>query len=144
MSTRPRISFDSRGWCNACQWMEEKKSINWVARQQELNDLLNKYRSKSGSFDCMVPVSGGKDGSYVAYILKNKYQMNPLTITVRPALELEIGNQNLKNFIRSGFNHVHISTNQHVLDRLNKYGFIEKEFPSLERDINIFYHCQAN
>ena len=129
MSTRPRISFDSRGWCNACQWMEEKKSINWVARQQELNDLLNKYRSKSGSFDCMVPVSGGKDGSYVAYILKNKYQMNPLTITVRPALELEIGNQNLKNFIRSGFNHVHISTNQHVLDRLNKYGFIEKGFP---------------
>ena len=129
MSTRPRISFDSRGWCNACQWMEEKKSMNWLVRQQELNELLNQSRSKSGNFDCMVPVSGGKDGSYVAYTLKNKYKMNPLSITVRPALELEMGNQNLRNFIRSGFNHLHISTNQQVLDRLNKYGLIEKGFP---------------
>ena len=25
MSTRPRITFDDRGYCNACQWLEEKK-----------------------------------------------------------------------------------------------------------------------
>ena len=129
MSTRPRISFDERGWCNACQWMEEKKSLNWDARQKELEGLLNKYRSTTAGFDCIVPVSGGKDGSYVAYTLKNKYKMNPLAVTVRPALELEIGNKNLRHFIHSGFTHFHVSTNRKVLDRLNKYGFIEKGFP---------------
>lgn len=129
MCTRPRISFDEKGWCNACQWMDEKKKMDWNSRQAELEQLFNKYRSTNGGFDCLVPVSGGKDGSYVAYTLKHKYKMNPLAITVRPALELEIGNKNLINFINSGFNHIHVSTNKIVLDKLNKYGFIEKGFP---------------
>ena len=129
MSTRPRITFDERGWCNACQWMEEKKKLDWSLRQIELENLLNKHRSTQGKFDCIVPVSGGKDGSYVAYTLKNKYRMNPLTVTVRPALALTIGESNLQRFIQSGFNHIHVSTNPDVLDRLNKYGFIEKGFP---------------
>ena len=129
MSTRPRISFDKKGRCNACQWMEKKKKMDWSKRQKELKNLLNKYRSSNGGFDCIVPVSGGKDGSYIAYTLKHKYKMNPLTITVRPALALELGEQNLSGFIQSGYNHIHISTNNKVLDRLNKYGFIEKGFP---------------
>jgi N-acetyl sugar amidotransferase len=74
-------------------------------------------------------VSGGKDGSYVAYTLKHKYGLNPLTVTVRPALALDIGDQNLFNFIQSGYDHVHVSPNSKVMDRLNKYGFIEKGFP---------------
>lgn len=129
MSTRPRITFDDRGWCNACQWMEEKKTMDWSQRKEELNSLLDKYRCTNGNFDCIVPVSGGKDGSYVAYTLKHKYGMNPLCVTVRPALALKVGEQNLYNFIHSGFNHIHISCNPKVLDRLNKYGFIEKGFP---------------
>jgi len=129
MSTRPRISFDERGWCNACQWMEEKQSIDWSIRQNQLNELIFKYKSKARNFDCLVPVSGGKDGSYVAYMLKHKYGMNPLAVTVRPALSLPIGDQNLFNFIQSGYNHIHITVNPNVLDRLNKYGFIEKGFP---------------
>ncbi len=129
MSTRPRITFDEKGWCNACQWMEEKKSIDWEPRQKELIDLLKKNRSTNGNFDCIVPVSGGKDGSYVSYMLKHKYGMNPLAVTVRPALSLEIGDKNLYNFISSGYNHIHLSPNPKVMARLNKYGFIEKGFP---------------
>jgi N-acetyl sugar amidotransferase len=129
MSTRPRITFDERGWCNACQWMEEKKTLDWSKRQMELDNLIKKYKSTSGNFDCIVPVSGGKDGSYVAYQLKHKYGMTPLCVTVRPALSLEIGDKNLLNFIYSGYDHVHITPNPKVLDRLNKYGFIEKGFP---------------
>ncbi|MCF6216960.1 MAG: N-acetyl sugar amidotransferase [Emcibacter sp.] len=130
MSTRPRIGFNDQGHCNACMWSEEKKNLDWHSREQELDALLNKYRSKDSSgFDCIVPVSGGKDGSYVAYMLKNKYGMNPLTVTVRPALSLEVGDQNLVNFINSGFNHIHISPNARVMQKLNKHGFIEKGFP---------------
>ena len=129
MSTRPRITFDSRNWCNACQWMEEKTTMDWRLREKELIQLLDKHRSTAGDFDCIVPVSGGKDGSYVAYNLKHKYGMNPLTVTVKPALSLDVGDKNLFNFIQSGYSHIHISCNPVILDRLNKYGFIEKGFP---------------
>jgi N-acetyl sugar amidotransferase len=103
--------------------------MDWTPRQKELEELLAKYKSKTGNFDCIVPVSGGKDGSYVAYVLKHKYGMNPLAITVRPALSLAIGDKNLFNFIHSGYDHIHVTPNPKVLDRLNKYGFIEKGFP---------------
>lgn len=129
MSTRPRIQFDDRGWCNACQWMERKKVLDWTSRQKELEVLLNKYRSTTGGFDCIVPVSGGKDGCSIAYRLKHLYGMHPLTVTVRPALELAIGNQNLLNFINKGFNHIHVSPDVTVMRTINKMGLVEKGFP---------------
>ena len=60
-----------------------KEDIDWDRRKKELAKLLNKFDLKNQSFDCLVPVSGGKDGSYVSYQLKHKYKMNPLTVTVR-------------------------------------------------------------
>ena len=50
-----------------------KEKTNWSEREKELKKLLDKHRSKDKTFDCLVPVSGGKDGSYVAYNLKYKY-----------------------------------------------------------------------
>jgi N-acetyl sugar amidotransferase len=129
MSTRPRIEFDNRGWCNACVWTEEKKTLNWKLREEELIRTLEKFRSKDGGFDCIVPCSGGKDGSHVAYNLKHKYGMNPLAITIRPALSMKLGDKNLYNFIHSGYNHLHVTPNPKVMQVLNKYGFIEKGFP---------------
>ena len=64
--------------------MEEIFFLNWSKREKELKYLLDKHRKKDGGFDCIVPVSGGKDGSYVAYTLKHKYGMNPLTVTSCP------------------------------------------------------------
>lgn len=129
MSTRPRITFDKRGWCNACQWMEEKKALDWSARRQELEELLDRYRSRTGGFDCVVPVSGGKDGSYVSYQLKHKWGMHPLAVTVTPALSLDLGNRNLKNYIESGYNHIQISPDVEAMRVLNRQGFIDKGFP---------------
>ncbi|MDD5597300.1 MAG: N-acetyl sugar amidotransferase [Victivallaceae bacterium] len=129
MSTRPRIKFDSRGWCNACVWMEEKKTLDWGARRKELQCFLNKYRSPDGGFDCIVPCSGGKDGSSIAYRLKHLCGMNPLTVTVAPPLSLDIGNRNLTNFIESGYDHIHIHANNEIMRKLNKIGLVEKGFP---------------
>ena len=57
-------------------------------------------------------VSSGKDGSYISYMLKKKFKINPLCVTVRPPLELDLGNDNLKNFINSGYDHIHITPNK--------------------------------
>lgn len=129
MSTRPRISFDKRGWCNACRWMEAKKELNWDDRLDVLQELLTKHKKIDGSFDCLVPVSGGKDGSYVAYNLKHKYDMNPLCVTITPALPLELGEKNLRSFVESGYNHISINPAFEAMRILNKQGFIDMGFP---------------
>ena len=129
MSTRPRISFNADGLCNACVWSEEKKLLDWKTREGELITLLENHRSHEGKFDCLVPVSGGKDGSYVAYNLKHKYGMNPLCVTITPALPLPLGEENLRSFVESGFNHISINPDYEAMRVLNKLGFIEMGFP---------------
>ncbi len=129
MSTRPRISFDDRGWCNACVWSERKKTLDWASRQKELEQLLDKHRRSDGGFDCLVPVSGGKDGSYVAYNLKHKYGMNPLALTITPALPLDLGEQNLKAFVASGYNHITVNPAHEAMRVLNRVGLLEMGFP---------------
>jgi len=129
MSSRPRISFDERGFCNACIWMENKSKINWDQRLDQLHQLLRKHKKNNGEFDCLVPVSGGKDGSYVAYNLKHKYGMNPLCVTITPALPLQLGEANLRAFVESGYDHLSINPDYEAMRLLNKNGFIEMGFP---------------
>lgn len=129
MSTRPRIEFDRDGRCNACVWAEQKRLMDWTARRRRLTELLDRYRSVNGGFDCLVPVSGGKDGSYVSHQLKHVYGMNPLAVTVRPALSLPVGDRNLSNFIASGYDHVHVSPNPETMKVLNRVGLIDMGFP---------------
>ena len=122
--TRPRIEFNDDGVCNACQWAQEKKELDWSLRELQLRDLINKHKNKS-DFDCIVAVSGGKDGSYVAHTLKTRYGLRPLCLTVRPPLALDIGDANLINFINSGFDHLHVSVDQDVMRLLDKIGFLK-------------------
>ncbi len=138
MSTRPRIQFDKRGYCNACVWSENKKTFNWKKRDNELKKLLKKYKSKNRYFDCIIPVSGGKDGTYVSHILKSKYGLRPLTVTSRPPLTLKIGNKNLENFVRSGFDHIHVTPNEETMREFNKQGFIDMGFPYYGWLVSIF------
>jgi N-acetyl sugar amidotransferase len=129
MSTRPRIVFNEDGYCNACVWTKKKESLDWTSRQNELMSMLNSHRRSDGHFDVLVPLSGGKDGSYVAYNLKHKYGMNPLTVTVTPALPLPLGEKNLRAFVKSGYNHLTINPDYEAMRALNRMGFIEKGFP---------------
>jgi N-acetyl sugar amidotransferase len=129
MSTRPRIGFDENGVCNACQWMEAKKALDWSTRHAELNTLLDKHRRNDGRFDVLVPVSGGKDGSYVAYNLKHKYGMNPLCVTVSPPIPLPLGDINLKKFIQSGYNHISINVAYEAVRTFNRRGLVDMGFP---------------
>jgi N-acetyl sugar amidotransferase len=134
VSTRPRIQFNEEGVCNACSWVETKKSINWDMRLEQLKKLIYENRElnkKQNYFDCIVPVSGGKDGSYVSYKLKHEYGINPLTVTIRPPLERDIGRSNLQNFIDSGYEHIHVSPSKETMRQIDKFGFTNMGFPYL-------------
>jgi N-acetyl sugar amidotransferase len=101
---RPRTEFNEDGICSACQWAQEKDiEIDWNERGLELEELCNKHRSKDGSYDVIVPGSGGKDSVFVAHQLKHRFGMNPLSTTWAPFDWTDIGWENLKNFVDSGF-----------------------------------------
>ncbi len=100
---RPRINFNEEGVCSACQWAFEKDhSIDWDTRIKELEELCDRHRSKDGSFDVVVPGSGGKDSAFVAHLLKHRFRMTPLCATWAPFDWTDIGWENLKNFVASG------------------------------------------
>ncbi len=128
MSTRNRIEFDKNGSCNACVWSEEKKSFNWSSRTEELKELFKKHKN-DGPYDLIVPVSGGKDGSYVAYNCKYKYGLNPLCVTVHPPTRSSIGHVNLENFKKSGYTLLEINLPYEALRDINKRSFTEQGRP---------------
>lgn len=121
---RPRITFNEEGVCSACQYAELKqKVIDWKKREEMLTDLLNKHRSKDGSFDCVVPGSGGKDSAYVAHQLKYKYGMHPLTMTWAPFVYTDIGWQNYLSFKDSGFDNILFFPNGKLHRKLTRLSF---------------------
>ena len=99
---RPRITFDEEGVCSACRFAEEKKSIDWTSRQSQLRDLLARHKRSTG-YDVIVPCSGGKDSSFVAWTLKHEHGMNPLCVKFAPFLYTDIGRRNFEAFVQSGF-----------------------------------------
>lgn len=123
---RPRIKFDEHGVCSACNFSDYKKNkINWKERERELSELCNKHRKSDGSYDVIVPCSGGKDGGFVAHMLKYKYKMNPLTVTWAPSLYTDIGRKNLDNFIQiGGFDNILGSVNGAVHRKMMQLSFI--------------------
>jgi N-acetyl sugar amidotransferase len=115
------MAFDEEGICDACRANEQKESINWEKREQELLQLLDQYRSKDGSYDCIVPGSGGKDSAFQAHILKYKYGMNPLTVTWPPILYTSYGYENWKNWIDiGGFDNLSFRRNGRIMKLLTK------------------------
>lgn len=120
-SKKTTMAFDENGVCDACRANEQKNSINWEKREEELVELLDKYRSKDGSYDCVVPGSGGKDSAYQAHILKTKYGMHPLTVTWPPILYTDYGYENWKNWVDvGGFDNISFRRNGRVMKTLTR------------------------
>jgi len=111
--------------CSACQFAEIKKNkIDWGLREKELIELCDKYRKGNGEYDVIVPSSGGKDSAFVAYQLKYKYGMNPLTVTWSPHLWTEDGFRNFQNHIHvGGFDNVLGTPNGDAHRKLTKISF---------------------
>ena len=105
-STKETIHFDDAGVCDACRMAEQKQKIDWEEREKELIEVCNKYRSTDGSYDCLIPGSGGKDSFYQAHVLKYKYGMHPLTVTWAPNMYTDWGWKNQKAWINAGFDNI--------------------------------------
>lgn len=98
------LDFDEEGVCGACRFTDAKHdgTIDWAQREKELIELLDRYRSTDGSYDVIVPGSGGKDSAFAAHVLKYKYGMHPLTVTWAPHMYTDVGWKNFQNWMQVG------------------------------------------
>jgi len=124
--TKPQLNFDENGVCDACKWHEMKDSIDWNERRRELKEILEKYRSKDGSrYDCLIPVSGGKDSHYQTYVIMKEFGLNPLLVNFHPLDMTEIGRKNLENLKKMGVDCIEYTPNPTIYKKLAKFGLVE-------------------
>ena len=136
--TKPDLSFDEEGVCNACRNFENRASVDWEARRDELRQVLDRYRSKDGStYDCIIPVSGGKDSTYQT-IQMLRLGMNPLCVTATTDKLSEIGRRNIENIKNLGVDYIEVSTNPVVRRRINKVALKEVGDISWPEHVTIF------
>lgn len=123
-NTRPNIILDKNGVCNACLTHASRKKINWKKRERIFKNIISNAKSISKGYDCLIPVSGGKDSTWqVVHCLK--YGLKPLAVTWRPPARTKIGSINLNNLISLGVDHIDYQINPSV-EKIFIYKAFEK------------------
>ncbi len=117
------IFFDEHGVCDACNFAEKKKLIDWSERERELRELCDRHRRNDGRYDVVVPGSGGKDSVMAAHVLKFKYNMNPILVTWPPAIYTDIGRRNFDAWLNAGFANYTYNQNKRVHRTLTRLAF---------------------
>jgi N-acetyl sugar amidotransferase len=136
--TKPDLHFNEAGVCNACANYQARPTVDWATRRRELEQILDRYRNRSGSYwDCIVPVSGGKDSTYqVVQMLE--LGMNPLCVTATTCDLSAIGRRNIENIKSLGVDYIEISPNPVVRAKLNKIGLTQVGDISWPEHVGIF------
>lgn len=137
-STKPDLYLDEHGVCNACRSYENRREVDWTKRKIELIEILERYRSRDGeNWDCIVPVSGGKDSTF--QVLKMlELGMNPLCVTATTCDVTSIGHRNIENIKRLGVDYLEMTPNPVVRAKLNKIGLAQVGDISWPEHVGIF------
>jgi len=136
--TKPDLFIDEEGICIACRNHETRPEIDWEQRHQELVQILERYRNKSGSnWDCIIPVSGGKDSTYQVLRML-QLGMNPLCVTATTCHLSDIGRKNIENIKNLGVDYIEFSPNPVVRRKLNRIGLTQVGDISWPEHVGIF------
>jgi len=136
--TRPDLHLDKEGVCNACRAYERRKDVDWDARRKELLEILGRYRHLDGSnWDCVVPVSGGKDSTYQVVRLLQA-GLTPLCVTATTCDLSDIGRRNIQNLKHLGVDHIEVSPNPIIRAKLNRIGLEQVGDISWPEHVGIF------
>lgn len=135
--TQEGIKFDEMGICQACQSSEQKIHIDWTKREKQLRHILEEAKAKSGNnYDCIIPISGGKDSTFQLHVLVKVYGMKPLAVTFNHNWYSETGWYNLQNALHQfNVDHIIFTPNRNLVNRLAKR--------SLDGIGDSCWHCHA-
>ncbi len=126
-NAKPTIIFDEEGVCSGCRYHENRQflEIGWDERQEILKSIFSEAKKEAkkrgNSHDCIVPVSGGKDSHYQVWLLKEKFNMNPLLVSYNHGFNAPSGNRNLRNLVeRSDCDLVRYTSSKESVRKLSR------------------------
>jgi N-acetyl sugar amidotransferase len=118
------LTFDADGICSACQSFDARSLIDWSDREKQFQHLVvetrREARHRGAAYDCVVPVSGGKDSHYQV-IKALDYGLRVLAVTAETDHLSEIGRRNLDNISKLGCDHIEIKTNPVIRRKINRF-----------------------
>lgn len=136
--TKPDLFIDEDGVCSGCRYYEQRPTVDWRAREQELRQILLRYRDRGESgYDCIIPVSGGKDSHYQV-IRMLAYGLRPLCVTATTDMLTPIGRRNIENLKRQGVDYIEVSANPLVRRRINRLALKQVGDISWPEHVTIF------
>lgn len=136
--TKPDLHLDAEGVCNACRSYQRRKEVDWDQRFRELETILSRYRrTDGGNWDCIVPVSGGKDSTYQV-VRMLQFGLNPLCVTSTTCDLSDIGRKNIENIKSLGVDYVEMSPNPLIRAKLNRLGLTQVGDISWPEHVGIF------
>jgi N-acetyl sugar amidotransferase len=120
--TQEGVIFDEMGICTACRSSEEKMHIDWLARERRLREILDSAKQSAGnSYDCVLPISGGKDSFFQAHVLVKVYGLKPLAVTFNQNWVSETGFYNLQRCLEVfDLDHLQFTPARGLVNRLAK------------------------
>jgi len=125
-NAKPYIIFDDAGVCSGCRVAEAYELVDWDARGKALAKLLAEYKEKARAggahYDCLIPVSGGKDSHFQVHLVKNVYGLNPLLVTYNHLFNAPLGVRNLENlFVKMNCDLLRFSSNLETVRKISRY-----------------------
>lgn len=129
INARPTIIFDQEGICSGCRNHEKFKNnvkVDWKDRKKKLDKIIKEAKinakKNNSSYDCVIPVSGGKDSTFQVWYLKKNYNIKPLLVSFNHCFNTSSGNENLKNLIKvSGFDHIRFTAGLESVKKISLY-----------------------
>ena len=130
------LVIDEEGICSGCRIHEEKNSLDWSQRFKKLKKITNSYKSKTAKYDCIVPVSGGKDSYFIIDMVKNKLGMKPLLVSYNKMFNSKEGIDNIANLrIKFDCDFIQKNVNPSILKKITR--------KTLYKYGNPYWHCIA-
>ncbi len=111
--TRPNLRLGADGVCLACRTHGLRARVDWKTRARDFQQVVKRAKSRSRGWDCLIPVSGGKDSTWQV-VMCLKAGLNPLAVTWKTPGRTELGRRNLENLVRLGVDHVDWQVNPKV------------------------------
>ncbi len=138
--TKPGLTINKDGICSACESIQNKFFIDWDKRHKQLSDLCDSIKNNRNSdYDCIVPVSGGKDSNKQVFVMSRVYKLRVLAVTAMAHIQTEEGIENLNSLVSEhNVDLLKINVKPSVLQKIRRKCFLQIGNPNYAEHRLIF------